>query len=253
MSRPCSTSFLTTTLSSSHMQSLSTSSSPPCPKSVTAASFISIRLFDYACLNDKTYCLWTMLVSPTSACSGSKMVVDHPDYLEMRPPGPPIVPLPCPSPDVKLVSVSMLAPAPISNPHVTTLTFAQNVAQQATSPPPVGSDVRDFISDNLKQVSRFEGLSSCPSYVCHFWWGTDGALEPYLTLAMASEVLPPLPSVLDHECKNQVLQDSIKSNPHLFCIVTPICTSVLESLLIHHPNPDFILSVVHGFSDGFWP
>ena len=43
------------------------------------------------------------------------------------------------------------------------------------------------------------------------------------------------------------------SNPHLFRIVTPICTTVLESLLVHHPNPDFVSSVLCSFSEGFWP
>lgn len=181
------------------------------------------------------------------------MVVDHLDYLEMKPPGPPVVPLPRPSPDAKLVGVSTLAPAPIPSPRVTPLTFAQNVARQATSPLPVGSDVWEYITDNLNQVSRFEGLSSRPSYVRHFWWGADGALDPHLTLAMASEVLPPLPPVPDHEHNNRVLQDSITSNPHLFRIVTPIRTTVLESLLVHHPNPDFVSSVIRGFSVGFWP
>ena len=124
---PCSLPSLIATLSSSRTQSLSASFLLPCPQTGTAVSFISIRPFDYASLNNDTYCLQTMLVSPTSACSGSRMVVDHPDYLKMKPPGPPIVPLPRPSPDVKLVGVSTLAPAPIPSPHATTLTFAQNV------------------------------------------------------------------------------------------------------------------------------
>jgi hypothetical protein len=46
---------------------------------------------------------------------------------------------------------------------------------------------------------------------------------------------------------------TIKQNPHLFWIITPIKVDVFESYLKAHPNRPFVKSVCQGLRDGFWP
>jgi hypothetical protein len=46
---------------------------------------------------------------------------------------------------------------------------------------------------------------------------------------------------------------TITDNPSLFQVSTPINIDVFQSLLKHHPNPDFVDSVCVGLHEGFWP
>jgi hypothetical protein len=46
---------------------------------------------------------------------------------------------------------------------------------------------------------------------------------------------------------------TIRNNPHLFRIVTPIKVDAFEHLLISHPNRPFVLSVCESLREGFWP
>ena len=131
--------------------------------------------------------------------------------------------------------------------------FVPSAVQQGTpSPPVVPNDVRDFVSDPTRDVSRFQGLSSRPAYVRNLWWSEENESSK-LTLVLASEVLPPLPLVPDHELRNTSLNNTLTSHSHLFDIVTPIRAGVLESCLNDHPNPAFVSSVCSGLTNGFWP
>lgn len=49
------------------------------------------------------------------------------------------------------------------------------------------------------------------------------------------------------------IKDTIKRNPDLFKIVTPINVPVFEKLLKTHPNQQFVKSIVIGLREGFWP
>jgi hypothetical protein len=72
-------------------------------------------------------------------------------------------------------------------------------------------------------------------------------------LAFISESLLPLPSVPDEELRNDVVTKTISDNQNLFSIVTPIKILRLASLLINHPNPLFVTSILRGLQEGFWP
>ena len=50
---------------------------------------------------------------------------------------------------------------------------------------------------------------------------------------------------IEEWCSNQ-------NNEHLFHIVTPINIYRLESLLVNHPNPPFVASILWGLREGFW-
>ena len=75
-----------------------------------------------------------------------------------------------------------------------------------------------------------------------YYW--EGNVEGISRLAHISESLHPLPSVPDEELKNDVVTRTITENEHLFSIVTPINIDRLASLLINHPNPPFVSSVL---------
>ena len=90
-----------------------------------------------------------------------------------------------------------------------------------------------------------------PKYLRNFYW--EGDVDGISCLAKISEFLPPLPSVPDDELKNHAVTKTIKENRHLFDIVTPINICRLESLLINHPNQPFVVSVLSGLCNGFWP
>ena len=62
--------------------------------------------------------------------------------------------------------------------------------------------------------------------------------------------LPPIPS---SELANPVATKTIKENPHLFDIVTPIFVDRFYKLLESHPNQPFVESVCRGLQEGFWP
>ena len=155
--------------------------------------------------------------------------------------------------DEKLVDVLMQEHALIPKRPAITSMFAANAEQQDMSPQVVvQNDVRNFVSDPSKDVSRFQNLSSRPAYLRNFWWDEENEM-PKLTLALASEVLPPLPPVPDNELRNTSLNNTLTTHSHLFDIVTPIRADVLESYLISHPNPPFVSSVCRGLTYGFWP
>ncbi|PIL35153.1 hypothetical protein GSI_02942 [Ganoderma sinense ZZ0214-1] len=59
--------------------------------------------------------------------------------------------------------------------------------------------------------------------------------------------------VPDSILNDPVINDTLRSRPDLFKIVTPIKIDVFENLLSDHPNPAFIASVVKGLREGFWP
>lgn len=63
----------------------------------------------------------------------------------------------------------------------------------------------------------------------------------------------PLPSVPQNELKNEIINSTLASHPHLFQVTTPIRVSVLNDLLADHPNQSFVDSVCHGLLHGFWP
>ncbi|KAJ3831740.1 hypothetical protein F5878DRAFT_549143, partial [Lentinula raphanica] len=70
--------------------------------------------------------------------------------------------------------------------------------------------------------------------------------------AAYTEVDEPLPRPPPEEYNSQAWS-TIKNNPHLFSVSTPINADRLESLLKDHPNGTFVASVVTALREGFWP
>ena len=68
-----------------------------------------------------------------------------------------------------------------------------------------------------------------------------------------TEIARPLASVPLSELNNVVANETINCHPDLFKVTTPINVDTLESLLVRHPNPPFVKSVLAGLRDGFWP
>ena len=63
----------------------------------------------------------------------------------------------------------------------------------------------------------------------------------------------PLPSIPLSEFNNKITTQTIKDNPSLFQIITPINIDKFEILLKTHPNQRFVKSVCKGLQEGFWP
>ncbi|KAL1695676.1 hypothetical protein GGG16DRAFT_40467, partial [Schizophyllum commune] len=57
----------------------------------------------------------------------------------------------------------------------------------------------------------------------------------------------------ENERQNEVALRTIRENPHLFDIVTPIQVDRFEELLVGHPNRALVDSVVRSLREGAWP
>jgi hypothetical protein len=104
---------------------------------------------------------------------------------------------------------------------------------------------------NPKRAQTVDSVARPIKHPRTLYW--EGNVEGISRLALISESLCPLPSVPDDELKNEVVTRTISENEHLFSIVTPINIDRLASLLVNHPNPPFISSVLRGLREGFWP
>jgi hypothetical protein len=99
------------------------------------------------------------------------------------------------------------------------------------------------------EANEIYGLQ--PKYLRHNLWDQGSSLSP--TTAEWSERAAPLPRPPLSELMNLPVYRTVKDNPHLFQVSTPIKVDVFESLLKHHPNPMFVKSVCAGLREGFWP
>ncbi|KIJ43053.1 hypothetical protein M422DRAFT_118624, partial [Sphaerobolus stellatus SS14] len=90
-----------------------------------------------------------------------------------------------------------------------------------------------------------------PRYTRGFLWSADE--EPGTPSATSTISAAPLPSPPQSELSNQIALETIRKNPHLFKIVTPINVLRFEALLQSHPNRPYVESVCRGLREGFWP
>ncbi|KIJ36423.1 hypothetical protein M422DRAFT_179367 [Sphaerobolus stellatus SS14] len=89
-----------------------------------------------------------------------------------------------------------------------------------------------------------------PHYTRGFLW-SDNELAG--TPSASSTIFAqPLPSPPKSKLNNQIALKTIKENPSLFKIVTPINITRFEELQ-SHPNQPYVSSVCQGFREGFWP
>ncbi len=63
----------------------------------------------------------------------------------------------------------------------------------------------------------------------------------------------PLPDVPESIRSDPVINATLAAHPELFKIVTPVDVDVFAALLTDHPNQPFVLSVLKGLREGFWP
>jgi hypothetical protein len=79
---------------------------------------------------------------------------------------------------------------------------------------------------------------------------TSPLVSPTAACTLSDEPLP-RPSL--QEFSNLDAMQTIRDNPHLFRIVSPINVDRFEKLLETHPNKPFVQSVCASFREGFWP
>ena len=102
---------------------------------------------------------------------------------------------------------------------------------------------------DLKQMS----MAKRPKYFRHFAWSDSCEENSFSPNARHTLTDPPLPCPHPSELSNSDAMTTIRNNPHLFPIVTPIKVDRLEQLLSSHPCPTFTRSVCDSFREGFWP
>jgi hypothetical protein len=90
-----------------------------------------------------------------------------------------------------------------------------------------------------------------PKYLRYNIWDPKSELTPNTAdWTLTAEPLEgPPQSALDDEPVSKTLRE----NPHLFKIVTPIHVDTFEAYLTSHPNKAFVKSVCDGLREGFWP
>ncbi|RDB18812.1 hypothetical protein Hypma_014518 [Hypsizygus marmoreus] len=77
-----------------------------------------------------------------------------------------------------------------------------------------------------------------PKYLRYNLWREDGSFTP--SCADWTLHATPLPSPPQAELDDPIVSQTIRENPHLFAIVTPIKVDVFEQLLSTHPNQPFV-------------
>ncbi|RDB29605.1 hypothetical protein Hypma_015868 [Hypsizygus marmoreus] len=142
----------------------------------------------------------------------------------------------------------------ISRNSATVLTPPKD-ARTHQQPAPIDISVVD--ADSLamqRKIARSQtdakhGLQ--PKYLRYNVWRSDGSFTPTCAdWTLHAKPLPPPPS---SELNDPIVTKTIRENPSLFAIVTPINVDRFEKLLINHPNQPFVKSVCRGLREGFWP
>ncbi|KIJ28300.1 hypothetical protein M422DRAFT_270448 [Sphaerobolus stellatus SS14] len=98
----------------------------------------------------------------------------------------------------------------------------------------------------LATSDNIEARWKKPRYTRGFLWSADE--EPSTPSAASTIFAAPLPSPPPSELSNQIALETIRKNPHLFKIVTPINVPRFETLLQSHPNRPYVESVCRGLS-----
>jgi hypothetical protein len=104
---------------------------------------------------------------------------------------------------------------------------------------------------NAKSMRLCDELGKRPQYLRHNVYRDDDLSSR--SCAEWTEIARPLMSIPANELQNDLANQTIKLHSRLFKVDTPINIDNLEHLLIRHPNPSFVNSVLHGLRYGFWP
>ena len=90
-----------------------------------------------------------------------------------------------------------------------------------------------------------------PKYLRYNVWNPESDFSPSTSdWTLTAE---PLEGPPQSELDDENVKKTIRENPHLFKIITPIQVDVFEAYLSTHPNQPFVQSVCKGLREGFWP
>ncbi|KIK05904.1 hypothetical protein K443DRAFT_51347, partial [Laccaria amethystina LaAM-08-1] len=116
----------------------------------------------------------------------------------------------------------------------------------------LAKNVNALVTEKNNVIAKRElAHELCPKYLRYNLW--EGGSHFLPSSADWTEAASPLPPVPTSELANPIVTKTIKENPHLFDIVTPIFVDRFENLLESHPNQPFVKSVCRGLREGFWP
>ena len=95
-------------------------------------------------------------------------------------------------------------------------------------------------------------LIDAPRYRRNFVWdpSTSSNISPS---ALYTETAEPLPLPPQHLLNDPIIRAALDANKDFIKVETPFDVDKLENLLIDHPAPLFVHSVMHGLRHGFWP
>jgi hypothetical protein len=102
-----------------------------------------------------------------------------------------------------------------------------------------------------REMDLNKSLVESPRYRRKNIWNNRS--HPQSPTAIWTESALPLPRPSEREFQNLAALRTISKNPGLFFISTCINIDKFESLLVDHPNPQFVKSVCQGLREGFWP
>jgi hypothetical protein len=103
----------------------------------------------------------------------------------------------------------------------------------------------------LPKNIRDEGYGMRPKYLRYNIWDPDSDFSP--NTSDWTKTAAPLEGPPQSELDDEVVGKTIRGNPDLFKIITPIHVDIFESYLSTHPNRPFVESVCRGLREGFWP
>jgi hypothetical protein len=92
-----------------------------------------------------------------------------------------------------------------------------------------------------------------PKYMQRSVWTDADSARCFSPTACCTLTDDPLPRPPPEEFADRDTESTIRQNPHLFRIVTPINVQCFEDLLKTHPNRAFVESVCVSLREGFWP
>ena len=108
--------------------------------------------------------------------------------------------------------------------------------------------------DTRERTALSEGFEiERPKYMQHSVWTDADSANCFSPTARSTLTDEPLPRPPPKEFENLDADSTIRQNPHLFPIVTPINVQRFEELLETHPNKPFVESICVSLREGFWP
>jgi hypothetical protein len=113
-------------------------------------------------------------------------------------------------------------------------------------------DTEERIVENLLEEPE-EPCPKRPKYLRQSIWANPDTAPLFSPTASCTLTDTPLPRPPPEEFSNTDAMSTIKQNPHLFRIITPINVDRFQELLATHPNQPFVESVCVSLREGFWP